>query len=622
MKLIKIAGLAVAGVLILAALVLSFGIPGAPLMGYIGDQAEKAGYRLQVGGSSKISLWPYLNVSAGDIRLAEAKDAREEVLTAKQVRVGVSLLSLFTGNVRVTEVDITQPVVRVTSGRGTSVSRRTATKTDTAESAMRSVVIDRITVEDGTLILRDVKENLEGRLTAITLTASVPVAQGPLDVKMDGKAGDQAMKVSAKAGSLSQIVEGKATPVEATVEMPGLLAAPLSVTANFKATDQVVNVDGVRGSLGSGRVNGAISADMAGAKPYINASMNFERLELLPAAAASSGAQARDEPWSDQPLEFAVLRVFDAAIKLSAREFIVRNIHVAPAEVEANLSGGLFSLMLSRADLYGGPVQGKVVIDAATRDPRHGFSLQFGKVNALALLTDAFGFDHLEGRFNGSLDVTGSGTSARAIVASLGGTAEFSVEDGAIRDVNVPGMVRALSNQTLKGWQEKGTEKTDLSALTATFRVSKGLATADNLRLVGPLVRMTGKGTADLVARTLDFRVEPKVVLSLQGQGGPNDPAGLGVPVVIRGSWSDPQIYPDIAGILDNPDAAFAKLKSMGGSLFGLLDPQPGSGGKKPGAEDVIKSLDQMIRGDGRGRQPPSNTKDQVRDVIRDLLGR
>jgi AsmA protein len=617
-KLIKIAGLAVAGVLILAVLVLSFGIPGAPLMGYIGDQAEKAGYRLQVGGSSKISLWPYLNVSAGDIRLAEAKDAREEVLTAKQVRVGVSLLSLFTGNVRVTEVDITQPVVRVTSGRGSSVSRRTAAKTDTAESAMRSVVIDRFTVEDGTLILRDVKENLEGRLTAIKLTASVPVAQGSLDVKLDGKAGDQALKVSAKAGSLSQIVEGKSTPVEATVEMPGLLAAPLSVTANFKATDQVVNVDGVRGTLGSGRVNGTISADMAGAKPYINASMNFERLELLPAA-ASSGGQARDEPWSDQPLEFAVLRVFDAAIKLSAREFIVRNIHIAPAEVEANLSGGLFSLLLSRADLYGGPVQGKIVIDAATREPRHGFSLQLGKVNALALLTDAFGFDHLEGRFNGSLDVTGSGTSPRAIVASLGGTADFSVEDGAIRDVNVPGMVRALSNQTLKGWQEKGTEKTDLSALTATFRVSKGLATADNLRLAGPLVRMTGKGTADLVARTLDFRVEPKLVLTLQGQGGPNDPAGLGVPVVIRGSWSDPQIYPDIAGILDNPDAAFAKLKSMGGSLFGLLDPQPGSGGKKPGAEDVIKSLDQIIRGDGR---KPSDTKNQVRDVIRDLLGR
>ncbi|HKA72197.1 MAG TPA: hypothetical protein VKE26_10340, partial [Xanthobacteraceae bacterium] len=92
--------------------------------------------------------------------------------------------------------------------------------------------------------------------------------------------------------------------------------------------------------------------------------------------------------------------------------------------------------------------------------------------------------------------------------------------------------------------------------------------------------------------------------------------------VVIRGAWNDPQLYPDVAGIFDNPDAAFAKLKQMGGSLFGLTD-QPGGGGKRPKVEEVIKSLDQMIRGDGRNRQPGQpDTKDHVRDIIRDLFRR
>src|SRR5262249_55426178 len=168
-----------------------------------------------------------------------------------------------------------------------------------------------------------------------------------------------------------------------------------------------------------------------------------------------------------------------------------------------------------------------------------------------------------------------------------------------------------------------GGGRAELTSLALSFRVANGHATTDDLRLAGPLIRVTGKGSANLVARRLDFRVDPKLVLSLQGQGGPTDPAGLGVPVVIRGPWDAPQIYPDVAGILDNPQAAFAKLKSMGGSLFGLLN-QPGSGGQTPEAEDVIKSLDQMIRGggDGRNRQPSTDTKNQVRDVIRDLLGR
>jgi AsmA protein len=38
---------------------------------------------------------------------------------------------------------------------------------------------------------------------------------------------------------------------------------------------------------------------------------------------------------------------------------------------------------------------------------------------------------------------------------------------------------------------------------------------------------------------------------------------------MIEGPWSEPKIYPDMAGILDNPDAAYAKLHEMGKGLFG-----------------------------------------------------
>ena len=80
---------------------------------------------------------------------------------------------------------------------------------------------------------------------------------------------------------------------------------------------------------------------------------------------------------------------------------------------------------------------------------------------------------------------------------------------------------------------------------------------------------MTGAGTIDLGAKTLAFRVEPKLVMTTEGQGRAADPVGLGIPVVIDGPWAEPRIYPDMAGILDNPDAAYAKLKEMGKGLFG-----------------------------------------------------
>ena len=52
--------------------------------------------------------------------------------------------------------------------------------------------------------------------------------------------------------------------------------------------------------------------------------------------------------------------------------------------------------------------------------------------------------------------------------------------------------------------------------------------------------------------------------MTTEGQGGRADPIGLGIPVVVQGTWSEPRIYPDVAGILDDPGAAYAKLREWG----------------------------------------------------------
>src|SRR5258705_366091 len=108
-------------------------------------------------------------------------------------------------------------------------------------------------------------------------------------------------------------------------------------------------------------------------------------------------------------------------------------------------------------------------------------------------------------------------------------------------------------------------------------------ALTSDLNLIGPLVKMTGAGTVDLAAKSLALRVEPKLVMTTEGQGRAGDPVGLGIPVVIDGPWSEPRIYPEMAGILDNPDAAYAKLKEMGKGLFapggGLSSALGGLGG-------------------------------------------
>jgi AsmA protein len=172
-------------------------------------------------------------------------------------------------------------------------------------------------------------------------------------------------------------------------------------------------------------------------------------------------------------------------------------------------------------------------------------------------------------------------------------------------------MIRSLTSGTLSGWQQSKEQATDLTQLSASFRIEQGKATTGDINLVGPLVRVTGAGTIDLGEKSLALRVEPKLVMTTEGQGRAGDPVGLGIPVVIDGPWAEPRIYPDMAGILDNPDAAYARLKEMGKGLFGPNGALGGlgtslQGGNLPG---------------GNGTTPGGGLSDQLPGNLGQTLG-
>jgi AsmA protein len=169
-------------------------------------------------------------------------------------------------------------------------------------------------------------------------------------------------------------------------------------------------------------------------------------------------------------------------------------------------------------------------------------------------------------------------------------------------------MIRSLTSGTLSGWQQGRDQTTDLTQLSASFRIEQGQATTTDLTLAGPLVRMTGGGTVDLAAKTLVFRVEPKLVMTTEGQGSAANPVGLGIPVAIEGPWAAPRIYPDVAGILDNPDAAYAKLRELGKGLFGQ-----GGIGTSDKLGETLDNLLQQGLGSRRTQPAPGSPQDQLK---------
>ena len=261
--------------------------------------------------------------------------------------------------------------------------------------------------------------------------------------------------------------------------------------------------------------------------------------------------------------------------------------------------------------LYGGDGKAAVAIDASGRTPAQSANVSLLNFDAYPFLRDAANFQSIEGKGTITLDLNATGASQSAIVSALGGSAKLEFADGAIRGVNIAKMLRNLGTGIIEGWQGGETEKTDFASLGGNFKVAQGKATTNDLHLVGPLVRMTGAGTVDLPVKRLNLRVDPRLVASLEGQGGKQDLAGLGVPVMISGPWGTPKIYPDIKGILENPTAAYEQLRQLGNGVVKL--PGMAKLDKTGTLQSVIKdgkvNKDALIQGLGgllNKNQPPA----------------
>nr|WP_248304818.1 AsmA-like C-terminal region-containing protein [Breoghania sp. L-A4] len=294
------------------------------------------------------------------------------------------------------------------------------------------------------------------------------------------------------------------------------------------------------------------------------------------------------------------MKAADADLDITTKGITWDKLTIGASRLTVGLKGGVLNADLKELALYGGTATGRVLLDGQAEVPRVAAVASLGGLSAHPLLRDAAGFDWIEGTAAIDLDVAASGRSQAELVGALSGSARTSFTDGAIRGINIPQMMRGLSVQTLLGWQSATAEKTDFSELSGSFAIDKGVARNTDLKMVGPLVRISGSGTTDMPRKYLDWRVEPKVVASLKGQGaGDAELAGLGVPVIIRGPWDKPKIYPDIAGILENPDAAYKQLREIGGGLLSALKDDPGKAASEAlkqvtngGAIDVQKVID------------------------------
>jgi AsmA protein len=635
MRALKITGAALVAVIVVVALLLVVGIPFGVVSSAIEARvARDTGYRLSIAGATRIGLWPSLNLTLHDVMLQDPNGGDDGGrLSIGSVQADMTFASLWSGHPDITALVINRPELHVPLRRHRepqSAPKPVAASGDTDANAL---LIHHVTITDGRIILANQQDGFEQHIEGINAEARIGDDR-KLDITGSARAGDQPLSLEIKATVPPQAKQN--IPVELSVGITGAQPPALTAKAEVRLNGAVVSINGVSGTLGGGAFNGWASVDLA-SKPLIKIDLDFQQLDIAAtgAAAPSPGLQ----PWSDATLDLRGLNYVDAQIKISAAGLNIGAAHAAPAAIDATLADGIFKCGFPNLGVYDGHASGEATLDVTSGNPVYTLHSDLTDVRALPLLRSVADFDRLDGRLQAKLDLRSAGNSPRAVMSNLHGTASAVFRDGALRGLNIAQMIRSLTSGVLSGWQQADQQSTDLTQLSASVAVANGQATTSDLNLVGPLVRVTGGGAIDLVAKSLALRVEPKLVLTTEGQGRSSDPVGLGIPVIIDGPWAEPRIYPDVSGILQHPEAAYAKLRQLGQGLFGGAPGDSGSNDSGDSNADqsgsrlgqTLHDLVQQGLGQSRtpppqppapGDPPPPQDSQPLNDVLRQLFNR
>jgi AsmA protein len=448
-------------------------------------------------------------------------------------------------------------------------------------------------------------ENPKAFLTGDTTRLAASVSAAPVKLEFEGTAsqGKQikaAGTVDLDVPSLRKLAAWAGQPLSA----PGEGYGPLRIGGTIGVEGQKYRFTKAKFAFDKIEASGEFHYDGGGRRPHLQARLDTGVLDLNPylppeappaggaskPAAGSGGGAAPQQGWSDDPIDLTPLRQVDVDAVMQAEGVVVRKIAVGKSRVKVGLKDGRLSTELTEMALYRGGGKAVLTADASADTPVVAMTLDVSGLQANPALKDAADFERIEGTLNTKLDVKTRGRSQREMVQALNGSGMLAFKDGAIRGINLGAMIRNV-RQGLFDPKAGEQQKTDFTELSGTFRITDGILSNGDLALLSPLLRVTGKGTVDLPRKTLDYRIQPKLAPTTQGQGGKAEVAGISVPVIVSGPWDNPSYRPDLAGAVEGiPAEALDKLKEM---MPGVGKPDGSSDGGKSGSSpaDTLKKL-------------------------------
>ncbi len=587
---------------------------------------KTTGRTLALNGPLKFKFWPTLMVEANDVTLSNPPAMYKGQFAAiKTLRIKVAAKPLLSRQVEILEMTLLAPRLSlVVDGKGNSnwdfaqtktqpTNKDQAARGDQAPEGKAQPSIDKISlapivIKNGDIRFLDERAGTSFVAKSVNLTIKIGGLSGPLDVKgnliwnkqkvainsftkspqrltQSGSPIDLAITSSlltmqfngrakiSQGVSLAGTINAKTPSIRKLASWTGTPLAPgkglgaFSAKAAVDLNGKTIKLSKANVSLDGMNARGNLTINLKGVRPLILARIGMDQINvntyMEKGKKSAPQKTVRSQGWSKDKIDFSGLKAVDADLTIATSRIVYKDVIIGKTNLSVKLKSGKLDARLNKMAFYDGNAIGRIILNGASKRPVIQGSLSANGLNAFRLLKDFADFKRLKGTGQMQLSLASSGKSQQEIVSRLAGIAKLKFTNGSIRGINIASMVRKVQKSVLGGWDKESKKDTDFSEFSMSFKIKDGIAQNDDLKLLGPLVRVTGKGEVDMLRQRLDYRVNPKLVATLKGQGGKQKLKGIAVPIIIKGPWSKPKIYPDIKGILSNPKAAFNSLNKL-----------------------------------------------------------
>ncbi len=675
-------------VLLLVAAVLAPNlIPTEAYRGRVEQAAsERLGRAVTLEGPISLRILPRIEARANDVTIPNADGfGAEPFAQMSELRLGLALGPLLRREIAIEEFVLVEPAIRLLSdgarNNWTFASQGDGSAPQAGSGRSPGALPFDARFGDVRLVDAAVSYAAPGsdwRVQDLDLDMDLPSLDAPVSLSGGFELNGERFSLDAELAGLRQAFEGARTPLSLALEgapltlsLDGAIpeGADWGVTGRADVAMQIrrfarlagvalpdgqgferfeaegdLSLNGARAALSGARIRfddisatGRLGANYAGARPRISGALDIPELNLNPYIPQSEPARrGGGGGWSEERIDLSPIAAIDGEITGRVGTLIANDIRVNDADLRVTFDRGVATASVEQFDLYDGRGFINARVDLRGGTPRFQMQGELDALDALPFLRDAADFEYLRGLGGMRFDLASEGASTAAIMDALNGEARFGFQNGAIAGVNIPAVIRSLertleTRELPRGFGESQT--TDFTELSGTVEIANGLARNLDLTMLSPLLRVQGQGEIDLAGRRIDYRLTPRAVETLAGQGGELDLQGVPIPIRVRGGFNDLSIGLDYEAIAQSlvrrragdavggeagrvlreggslEDAARGALgEALRDALGGREEPQQDEAGEAPADGEAAQS------------QPAERERDPGRALLEGLL--